>query len=326
MKRIPTLLAVAATASLALTGCAGGSTGTDGGASDDQVRIGFIPGITSDPFFLAMRRGAEAAAIDLGVDLVWQGSADEWSPETQIPFVDSVLAGGVDALILNPTSPEALQPSVDKALDQNVPVVIVDQAVQDLSKVTSFLTGDNVAGGRAAGEELIDQIGGSGKVFLLGSSPTDSTNTLRAQGFQEVLDEHPDVELVGVEYQNSSAERATSIINTILLANPDLKGIFAVNGTGTTGAAAALRNQGLGGTVKLVGYDAYTVAVDALREGVVSALVAQQPAELGKLAVEYAYAIATGENVDSIEKEVILQNVVLTADNLEENSRYAYVE
>lgn len=295
-----------------------------GGGQAEKVTIGFVPGLASDPFFLSMRRGAEEAATELGVELLWQGSPDEWSPESQIPYVDNMLTAGVDALILNPTDPTALQGSVDKAISTGIPVVIVDQAVEDQSEVTAYMTGDNVAGGRAAAEELIEQIGGKGKVFILGSAPADSTNILRIQGFEEVVEDNPDIEVVGIEYQNSSSERAASIINTIILANPDLAGIFAVNGTGTTGAASALRNKGAQDQIKLVGYDAYTAAVDELRDGVVAALVAQQPGEQGRLAVQYAFAKVTGEGADEIQAETIIENIVLNQGNLTENAQYVY--
>lgn len=316
----------------ALSAAACGSSGevapddrsdSNNGSSNAEITVGFIPGLASDPFFLSMKRGAEEKAQELGINLIWQGSPDEWSPDTQIPFVDNVLTDGVDVLILNPTDPVALQPSVDKALAADVPVINVDQAVEDLSEVSSFLTGDNVDGGRKAAEALVEQIGGSGKVFILGSEPADLTNRLRVQGFEEVISEHTDIELIGIEYQKSSSDRAVSIINTVLLANPDLDGIFAVNGTGTTGAAAALKSSGRTGDVKLIGYDAYKAAVEELEDGVVTALVAQQPAKLGSMAVEYAYKLVTDEAAD-IEAEVVLENVVLTAENLEENAEFVY--
>jgi len=301
----------------------GDKEGGDNNSSAESITVGFIPGLASDPFFLSMQRGAQEKADELGIKLIWQGSPDEWSPDTQIPFVDNVLTDGVDVLILNPTDPVALQPSVEKALAADVPVINVDQAVEDLSEVSSFLTGDNVDGGSKAAQALIDEIGESGKVFILGSEPADLTNRLRVQGFEEVIDQYPDIELIGIEYQKSSSDRAASIINTILLANPDLDGIFAVNGTGTTGAAAALKSSDRTGDVKLIGYDAYQAAVEELEEGVVTALVAQQPAKLGSMAVEYAYKLVTGDAAD-IEDEVILENVVLTAENLEENAEFVY--
>ena len=75
-------------------------------AAGKPITIAFIPGIASDPFFKAMELGARNKAKELGVNLMWQGSASDYSPQTQMPFVDAALTNGVDALILVPTDPQ----------------------------------------------------------------------------------------------------------------------------------------------------------------------------------------------------------------------------
>src|SRR5207237_10348255 len=91
-----------------LTVCSGPSTGTAGAGSGSQCTIGFGPAIASDPFFKAMQLGAEAKAKQLGIKLLWQGSPKEYSPQSQIPFVDAMLTQHVDGLVLVPTDPDAL--------------------------------------------------------------------------------------------------------------------------------------------------------------------------------------------------------------------------
>jgi ribose transport system substrate-binding protein len=296
-------------------------------AQDKKLTIAFIPGIASDPFFKAMEIGARAKAKELGIELIWQGSASDYSPQTQLPFVDAALAQNVDALILVPTDPDSLQASVARAEAQHIPVITVDTTVTDQSYLTSHITGDNVDGGRQAAKTLAEQIGGEGKVFIQSGSPSATTNTLREQGFREELAaNYPKIEIIGREYSNSQPANATSAINTILLANPDLKGIFAIDGTSGTGAIAALRNNKAVGKVKLVGYDAYKVQVDALKEGEFSALIAQQPGREAALALEYAKAKLTGEGADKIEKTVVIPNVAMTKDNLGETEKYMYAE
>lgn len=301
--------------------------GSSAFAQDDGERltVAFIPGIASDPFFLAMERGAVAAAQELDIELIWQGSAQEYSPQSQLPFVEAALAQDIDVLILVPTDPDSLQPSVARAEAAGIPVITVDTTVTDQAYLTSHITGDNVDGGRQAARTLGEQISGEGKVFIMSGSPTATTNTLREQGFREEMEaSFPDIEIIGREYANSQPATATSAINTVLLNHPDLAGIFAIDGTSGTGAIAALRNSNAVGTVKLVGYDAYQAQVEALREGVFSALVAQQPAREAALALEYARAVATGEGTDAIEKEVVIENVVLTQDNIDEMADYIY--
>lgn len=295
--------------------------------AQDKLKIAFIPGIASDPFFLAMEKGARAAADKLGVELVWQGSASEYSPQSQMPFVDAALADDIDALILVPTDPDSLQPAVVRAEAAGIPVITVDTTVSDQAYLTAHITGDNVDGGRQAAKTLAEQIGGEGKVFIMSGSPGATTNTLREQGFREELASNfPKIEIVGREYANSQPANATSAVNTVLLNHPDLAGIFAIDGTSGTGTIAALRNNNAVGKVKLVGYDAYKAQVDALQEGVFTALVAQQPAKEAELALEYAKAKVTGEGADKIEKSVVIPNVVMTRENFAETGSSMYSE
>ena len=291
-----------------------------------QITIGFIPGIASDPFFKAMELGARNKAKELGVNLMWQGSASDYSPQTEMPFVDAALTNGVDALILVPTDPNAMQPAVTRAESMKIPVITVDTTVADQSYLTSFITGDNIDGGHKAAETLAQLIGNKGKMFIMSGSPSATTDVAREKGFREAIKKFPNIEIVGIEYANSQPANATSAVNTILLKYPDLAGIFALDGTSGTGTVAALRNANKAGQVKLVGYDAYKTEVDALKEGVFTALVAQQPAKEADLALQYAYDKITGKDVGSIEKTVVIPNVVMTKDNLPETEKYMYVQ
>ena len=307
---------------IALTAVAGAQATN---AAGKQITVGFVPGIASDPFFKAMQKGAEAEAKTLGIKLIWQGSSKEYSPQAELPFVNAVLAQSPDVLVLVPTDPDALVPSAKKAVDQGIPVITVDTTISDSSLVTSYITGDNVDGGKKAADTLAKLIGEKGKVFLMASSPTATTNQLRSQGFKEELKKYPNIQLVGTEYAYSQPAKATSAINTILLKYPDLAGIFSLDGTTTTGAVAALRNAKKVGTVKLVGYDAYPNEVQDLKDGVVSALIAQDPAKEASLALQYAVDKVTGKT-SNIQAKVVIPNVVMTQDNLSTTEKYTYVE
>lgn len=309
-----------------VAGAEGESTqaaGTSAPSDGKTLTIGFVPGIASDPFFLAMQLGAEKKAAELGIDLIWQGAADEYSAESEIPFVESMITQEVDGLIVVPTDPDALQPSVDSAIDKGIPVITVDTTVTDQSRLISHITGDNVGGGKLAGETLAEQIGGSGKVFLMSGSPTATTNTLRQQGFEEALANYPDIELVGIEYANSQPATATSAVNTVLLQHPDLKGIFAIDGTSGVGTAAALRTNNKVGEIAFIGYDAYDNQVADLKEGVFSGLIAQQPGAMAELALESMVAAINGDT-SGIEKDVVMDNIAMTQDNLSETGQYEY--
>ena len=317
-------------AGLALAGCSadgGGTSNGDQDGSNEQIKVAFIPGIASDPFFRAMEIAAKEEAEELGIELIWQGAADQYSPQSQLPFVDAALTEDIDALVLVPTDADALQPSVTKAVSQGIPVITVDTTVSDGSDLVSHITGDNREGGTRAAEEMNEQTGGNGKILVISASPTNTTGTQRVEGFENALSEDfDDLDLLPVQYAYSQPSEATTILNTTLLENPDLAGVFAVDGTSCTGAVAALNNSNKVGDVKLICYDAYAAQVAELEAGAISALIAQDPAQEARLALQFAYAKVTGEGEDDIEDEIVIPNVVMNLDNLDETREYQYAE
>ncbi|WP_353987107.1 ABC transporter substrate-binding protein [Ruicaihuangia caeni] len=320
------IAALGATA-LALTGCASGANDAADGDGGGDITVAFIPGIASDPFFRAMEIAAKDEAEKLGITLIWQGASDQYSPQTQLPFVDAALAQDIDALVLVPTDADALQPSVTKAESMGIPVITVDTTVSDQSTLVSHITGDNKDGGERAAAEMNEQIGGKGTVLVISASPTNTTGTQRVAGFEETMKaEYSGIELLPVQFAYSQPSEATTILNTTLLEHPDLAGVFAVDGTSCTGAIAALNNSNKVGEVSLICYDAYSSQVAELEEGSVSALIAQDPAQEARLALQYAYAKITGEGEDQIEKSVVIENVVMNRQNLAETRKYTYAE
>lgn len=319
--------AAAAAVVLAATGCAASGPSddpTDGGG--ERYKIAFVPGISSDPFFVAMEIAAKEEAERLGFELIYQGSSSDYSPQTQLPFVEAALTEGVDALIMAPTDGDALQASVVKAVAQGVPVITVDTTVTDQSDLVAHVTGDNEDGGRKAAQTMAEQIGGAGKVFIISGAPTITTDTLRVEGFtSEIEENYPDIEIVGVDYAYSQPAEATTKVASVLLNHPDLKGVFAAEGNSGVGSVAALRNADLIGKVSLIGYDAYSNQVEELEQGIYSALIAQDPAEEARIAIKFALAYLEGRTGD-IEKELVIPNVVMTQANLAETRSYQYAE
>jgi ribose transport system substrate-binding protein len=336
-------MVAAACATLALTAACGSSnssttTGTDttdtsssDAPSGDAKTIAFVMGAEADPFFQAMKVGAEAEAAAKGVTLVWQGDPSEYSPATQIPIVDQVLAQKPDGLVLIPTDPTALQPEVTKAVAAGIPVVNVDTHVDDLTDVLSFITGDNADGGAKAADAMATAIGykdgGSYQVVVGLTSATATTNVARLDGFSKALaDQYPGIEIVDKAYSQSQAATANTNVNNWLTKYPDLSGIFAIDGTNATGAAAALQAKNLVGKVALIGYDAYPDNVDLLKQGVFTALIAQDPAAEAKQAIDDLSAYFESGETTGIEHELVIPNVVLTQDTSEADfETYTYV-
>jgi ribose transport system substrate-binding protein len=331
-RRTVTVGAVAAIAALGLTACSTASTsGTSGGKK--SLTIGFVVGASSDPFFQAMKVGAQAEATKLGDKLIFQGNATTYSPATQIPIVNQVLAEKPDGLALAPTDPVALQASVTTAHNDGIAVVNVDSQVNNLSDVISFITGDNNDGGTKAADEMAKAIGyksgGSYQVVVGLTSATASTNVARLNGFKkEIAAKYPGITIAATGYSQSNSTTADSNINNWLTEFPKLSGIFAIDGTNATGAAAALQSKGLTGKVALIGYDAYKTNVDLIAKGVFTALVAQNPAQEGKDAVDTLDKyLRNGKKTTGIVKSVTLPNILLDKDSSAADlQKYTYVQ
>ncbi len=321
-----------AAASSAAATSASASSSASGSAACDVTgkKVAFVMGAESDPFFQAMKVGAAAEAQAKGMELIWQGDAKEYSPATQIPVVDQVLAQKPDALVLIPTDPKALQPSVAKAKAAGVIVANVDTRVENLDDVLTFITGDNADGGAKAAESLAGAIGykdGTKYKVVVGlSSETATTNVARLEGFKKAIaDKYPGIEIVDVAYSQSKPEVANTNINNWLTKYPDLNGIFAIDGTNAQGAAAALQAKGLTGKVALVGYDAYPDNVKLVKDGVITSLIAQVPADEAKQAID-AVADALCGNTAGIQKEVVIPNFTIDKNTTEADlKQYTYV-
>ena len=294
-------------------------------------KIAFVMGAESDPFFQAMKVGAEAAAKANNIDLIWQGDPSEYSPATQIPVVDQVLAQKPDALVLIPTDPTALQASVAKAKAAGIPVINVDTRVNDLTDVLSFITGDNADGGAKAADALAKAIkytkGKTYQVVVGLTSATATTNVARLDGFsKQIAKKYPGIKIVDKAYSQSQPAKANTNVSNWLTKYPKLAGIFAIDGTNAAGAAAAIQAKGLKGKVALVGYDAYKANVDLIGKGIFTALVAQDPAAEAKLAIEYLVKYFAGQT-SGIKKEVVIPNVVLSKSSSKADlAKYTYVQ
>ncbi len=317
-----TSLACASVVLLAACSSSSSSSSSSGSSSaapagSGQLTIAFNMGAEADPFFIAMNLGASAEAKALGVNLIWQGDPSLYSPATQIPIVDQLLSEHPSGLIISPTDPAALQAPVNQAIAQGIPVVNVDTHVNDLSKVLSFITGNNQQGGAAAADAMAAamhyQSGQTYQVVVGASSPTTTTNTARLAGFQaEIAAKYPGIKIVSEAYSESVAATANTNVNNWLTKYPNLKGIFAIDGTNATGAAAALQARGLVGKVALIGYDAYATNVALLQKHVFAALIAQQPTLEGKMAIQYIVSYLKSKSKAGIPHLVTLPNVVLT--------------
>ncbi len=286
-----------------------------------DVKIGFLPGVV-DPFYQVMQLGVEAAAKDLGVEVVTQ-IPPTWGVEAQTPILDALVArGDLNYIITAPTDKDQMVAPLQAALDAGIRVITVDTFLGDgdyvngpVSFPISYIGSDNVEGGRIAARGLAAAIGGEGTVYINSTNPNVSSVEGREQGFKEVMAaEFPNIKVLGPDYNLDDQNKAAQQTGAVIEQNPDLKGVFGTNVFSAGGAGNAVVNAGLGGQVQVVAYDATAEAIELMNKGVVSLVLAQKPFDMGYLAVQFAVADAAG--VTSLPRRVETGFAIITKDNV----------
>ena len=264
-------------------------------ASEDYD-VSFIQGVAGDEFYITMECGIEAEAEKLGVTVNTQGPP-KFDPTLQKPIVDSVVASQPDAILVAPTDVAAMQRPLADAAAAGIKVVLVDTTTQDPSFAVSQVASDNEGGGAAAFEAIQEQKPEGGKVLVISTDPGVSTVDARVKGFKEAAAKDSKFEYVGVQYSHDDPTTAAQLVTAALQKDPDIIGIFATNLFSAEGTATGLRQAGKAKQITTVGFDAGPNQVEALKDGTVQALVAQQPGTIGAYGLDQAVAELDGGTV-----------------------------
>ncbi|NOZ27849.1 MAG: ribose ABC transporter substrate-binding protein RbsB [Chloroflexi bacterium] len=261
----------------------------------EKITLGLSLSTLNNPFFVTLQEGAQKAADELGVELIVVDAQDD--PAKEATNLEDLIQRGVDALLINPTDADAVVPSVQKANEAGIPVLTVDRSASG-GEVVSHIASDNVAGGRMAAEFLCNALNGKGKVVELEGIPGTSAARDRGKGFNDYMKEKcPDIEIVARQTANFNRAEGLSVFENILQAQPEIDGVFAHNDEMILGAIQAAQAAGRADEIIFVGFDAIDDAVQAVKDGTLAATIAQQPAEMGRLAVETAVKYLNGEQV-----------------------------
>jgi ribose transport system substrate-binding protein len=318
MKRLARLTLLLAVVALVapVTSCKRDS----GGGAPATLRIAVVPKGTTHEFWKSVHAGAVKASRELGVEIVWKGPLREDDLKDQIDVVQSFVAQGVSGIVLAPLSDKGLVGTVKQAADAHVPVVVFDSDLAGGNPV-SFVATDNEAAGKAAGEALAARIGkdGKGNVVLLRYQEGSASTANREKGFLEAVAAHPELKLASAtQYGGATvetAERASENLLASLGASPDaVQGVFTPNESTSFGMLRALRQSGLAGKVRFVGFDASEKLVQAVRSGDVDGLIVQRPFEMGYLAVKTMVQHLRGQTVPA---RIDTGSTLVSRDNLD---------
>jgi ribose transport system substrate-binding protein len=279
---------------------------TVGFVSPSYAQTATIPVIVKDTtsfYWQIVLAGARKAGKDLGVNVPELGAQSESDINGQISILENAVAGKPAAIVISPTQRAALGKPIDEAA-KSVKIVGIDSAA-DSKAFTSFLTTDNVQGGRIAADGLAEAITkkygkAEGDVALITHLPGVGSLDERAKGFKEQLAaKYPGIKLVADKVSDGTANGGLNITTDLLTAFPNLRGIFASNLIQAQGAIQAIAESKAQDKVKLVGFDSDDKLVKALKDGVMAATVVQDPFRMGYDGVKTALAASKGEKVQA---------------------------
>ncbi|MGW6897451.1 substrate-binding domain-containing protein [Streptomyces sp. NBC_01727] len=268
------------------------------GNSGTTTKVGMSLSTLNNPFFVQMKAGAQAEAKEAGIDLTVTDAQNDASQQAN--QLQNFTGAGMQSIIVNPVDSDAVGPAVRAANKADIPVVAADRGVNKAETAT-LVASDNVAGGRLAAKALADKLGGKGDIVVLQGTAGTSASRERGKGFTEGLKAYPGIKVVASQPADFDRTKGLDVMTNLLQSHPRITGVFAENDEMALGAVKALGSKA-GKSVDVVGFDGTPDGLKAVAAGTLYASVAQQPKELGKIAVQNAVEAARGKQVDSTVK------------------------
>jgi ribose transport system substrate-binding protein len=285
--------------------------------SQEKLKIAVIPKSNTAMFWKSVHTGARLGAIAMGgVDVQWRAPALENDIAQQITIVEGCISERVSGIVIAPLDNEALVAPILKAAKNKIPVLIFDSALKGKAgkDFISFVGIDNKKAGELAGEELANMMKRRGKVVMLRYAVSKSNLSNREDGFLEAISKYEGISII--EKKRFVSGTIDEAMNECLKMEEKLReadGIFCSYEQSTMGMLQALRKLNLAGKVKFMGFDTPAPAVEALKKGEISGLVAQDPPQIGFHSVKAMVDYLRGKKI-STTIDVPVQ--IITRDNI----------
>ncbi|MEV0633431.1 substrate-binding domain-containing protein [Streptomyces sp. NPDC050619] len=302
-----TTYALAAVVTVAIVGAT--SFLHNGNSSSSTPKMGLSLSTLNNPFFVQIRAGAQAEAKKLGVDLTVTDAQNDASQQAN--QLQNFTSSGLGAIIVNPVDSDAAGPSVRAADKAKIPVIAVDRVVNKATTDT-LVASDNVKGGELSAKTIADKLGGKGKIVILQGQAGTSAARERAEGFANGLKAYPGIQVVAQQPADFDRTKGLDVMSNLLQAHPDVQGVIAANDEMALGAIKALGSKA-GKSVSVVGFDGTPDGLTAVKDGTLYASVAQQPTQLGRIAVDNALRALEGKKVEETVKVPVK---VVTKENV----------
>jgi erythritol transport system substrate-binding protein len=273
--------------------------------------IAIITPSPDNPFFKAEADGAAAKAKELGYETLVASHDDDANKQSEL--IDTAIARGAKAIILDNAGADASVAAIQKAKDAGIPSFLIDREINATGVAAAQIVSNNYQGAQLGAEEFVKLMGEKGNYVELVGKESDTNAGIRSKGYHDVIDAYPDLKMVAQQSANWSQTEAFQKMESILQANPDIKGVISGNDTMAMGAYAALQAAGKGDVI-VVGFDGSNDVRDSILAGGIKATVLQPAYYSAQLAVEQAHDWIVNKKMPAQEKQ-LLDCVLINADN-----------
>jgi len=286
------VVAAACAVMVAVAGC-----GQSGTAKPAQVRVGLVAKSLGNGFFDAVDKGAQEAAKELNAEVIFVGPTTP-TAEGQIETLNSLIAQRVDAIAVSANDPDALVPTLRKAMDRGIKVVSYDSSVAQPGRIAHLAPSSD----QLIGETVISLVaeltpGGKGKFAVVSATPTSTNQNSWLAEMRKALANQPGLEMVSVVYGDDVSDKSYREAVALIQQHPDLVVLVSISSVGLVATARAVEDQGATGRIKVTGLGLPSELAGYVQKGVVPKFAIWNPIDLGYAATQIAVNLARGGDV-----------------------------
>jgi erythritol transport system substrate-binding protein len=293
-------------------------TAMSASAADKKLIVIITPS-HDNPFFKQEAVGAEARAKELGYDTLVLVHNDDSNKQNEL--IDTAIARKAAAIILDNAGADATVAAVKKAKDAGIPTFLIDREINATGIAVAQIVSNNYQGATLGGEEFVKRMKEKGNFAELVGKESDTNAGIRSKGYHDIIDQYPGMKMVTRQSANWSQTEAYSKTESILQANPDIKGIISGNDTMAMGAQAALDAAGRKDVI-VVGFDGSNDVRDSIKAGKIAATVLQPAFREAQYAVELADKLIKTKSTGKPEK-ISMDCVLITKSNADRLESFA---
>ena len=288
---------------------------------ENQVRIVLITKMKYGDYWKMVKRGAESAAKEFNVELIFDAPNKENDIEDQIELLDYYISQKVDGIVLAASDYNLLVSKVNEAFEAKIPIILIDSNVNTDNYLKSFST-DNYNAGKKTGEEVIRFAGDNVKVGIVSFVKGSENAIQREKGLRDYLLSYSNITILKTNYCMSSSYLAEEITEKYIY-DDKVDVVIGLNAIASIGMGNVVEKDK---SVIAIGFDTTLEEITHLDKGVINATIVQNPFGMGYLGVKYAFYGYKGNLKEYKDKDVLIDTFVITKENmfLSENQKLVF--